>query len=148
MGFSRTGVREAKMEKKGLNPVWRGVGCITLIIMVIGSYFLAGLLVNWLNDAEWMANKIPNDPILFGEYTFPRPVTEFPLPEYGPFTLDPPLTRLEPVAFFPVQAGLSLFVAIIGYSMMVVIYSVANPLKKGKYDADPIRRKIDPGKVR
>jgi uncharacterized membrane protein len=124
-------LREAQSQKKGLNPIWRGIGFILLIVFMVGGYYAAGVL---LNHPAWpykvpanigidiSAIKVPFSPVTFGPY------------------------RITGQQF--VQVGAALVIALLVYSIMVALWGAFNPVKLGPTDSPPIRRKIDKRKVR
>jgi hypothetical protein len=53
---------EANEKKDTLHPIWRGIGCILLIVIPIISGFFSNYLVNQRNTFSWMI--IPNELII------------------------------------------------------------------------------------
>lgn len=53
---------EAKEKKDALHPIWRGIGCVLLIVIPIISGFFSNYLVNQRNTFSWMI--IPNELII------------------------------------------------------------------------------------
>ncbi len=131
MRHSSSRFREAQMEKKGLHPIWRGIGFIILISFMVGGYYAAGVL---LNHPAW-PYKVP------ANIGMDIPVINVPFSpvSFGPY-------RITGAQF--VQGGAALVIALLVYSVMVAIYGAFNPIKLGEHDAPPIRRKIDKNKVR
>ena len=106
----------AMSKKKGLDPIWRGVGCVVLVVFTVGGFFLAGYLL----DLNYRSPFIP--------FAIPHGYTVHIV---GPLYVPAQLT---------VQLGLTLVIGIVGYSLMTVIYGLANPIQSGEKDAPPQRR--------
>ena len=126
---SRSVLRESTLKRKQLNPVWRGVGCITLVALTISSYFLAGMVL----DLNQQQNFLPfalraTDGLRIRAIQVPGTPTTF-----GPYFISASLL---------VQIFVALVVAILLYAVMTVLYSAVNPVKLGETDAPPVRRKI------
>ena len=111
-------------KAQDMNPIWRGVGFIMLLLMTGGSYFVAG----WFLDANRTAKWIPQ---LVG---VTRGITKFQ-------GYDIPNAML-------IQGSVMIVVAVIVYSIAFFIWAAMNTGKKNPLDADPVRRKIDNSKVR
>lgn len=128
-------LREAQSKRKAPNPIWRGVGCLLLVVYAVGGYWLTGVLVGAYRDGAW-----PNLPQL------PIPMNDIPV---GPFKV--PVSNADiPIEFTinPAQLLLTVVVIVVGFGLMSLIWGVFNPVKLGPLDAPPIHRKIDKSKVR
>lgn len=60
-----------KPSKLPVHPIWRGIGCILLVVLPIASYFIASMLINNKDRYPWLAipedillNKYPKDPLI------------------------------------------------------------------------------------
>ena len=128
-------LREAQSKKKGTSPIWRGVGCLMMVVYMVGGYWLTGILVRAYRDGAW-----PNLPRLS------IPMNDIPV---GPFTV-PVSNAVIPIAFTinPTQLMLTVVVVIVGFGLMSLVWGIFNPVKLGPLDAPPIHRKIDKSKVR
>jgi hypothetical protein len=129
-------MREAQSKKrKGPNPVWRGIGCLLMVVFIVGGYWLTGVLVRAYRAGAW-----PNLPRL------PIPMNDIPV---GPFIV-PVSKAVIPIEFTinPAQLMLTLVVMIVGFGLMALVWGIVNPVKPGPLDAPPIHRKIDKSKVR
>ena len=143
-------LQEAPVKKKGIDPIWRGIGCFMFLILTIGSYFVTDAALNAINDANQadpflpapFQRGIPRINYNFFTYEFPRAVTEI-----GPIKLDRPL-KLVPFRLDFVALAATLLVSILAFSAMVIVWGALNPPRLGPKDAPPVRRKIDPRKVR
>jgi hypothetical protein len=143
-------IQEAKKPKKGINPIWRGIGCVTFLLLTVGVYFGVGWAIDAINEANRaepfltgpLAGGIQTLPVNLFTYEFPRAVTEF-----GPLRFDPPLRRI-PINFDLLNGFVALLVAVLAYAAMVVVWAFFKPPKLGPKDAPPVYRKIDRSKVR
>jgi hypothetical protein len=143
-------MQEAKVKKQGIDPIWRGIGCFMFLILTIGSYFVADAALNAINDANRanrflpppFAGGIPRNPITVFTYEFPRAVTEI-----GPIKFDRPI-KLVPFRFEVISLALTLVVSLVAFGILVLVWGFLNPPRLGPKDAPPVRRKIDPRKVR
>lgn len=143
-------IQEAKRSRKGINPIWRGIGCVTFVLLTLGVYFGVGWAIEAINTANRaepfltgpLAGGIRTLPIEIYTYEFPRAVTEF-----GTLRFDPPLRRI-PITFDVLNGLVALLVAVLMYALMVMIWAFINPPRLGPKDAPPVYRKIDRSKVR
>lgn len=136
---------------KGLNPIWRGVGFMLIAALTVGSYFAVSGGIKWINAANRVevflpaplgANGIPTLDLQLGTYVFPRPVTQWPVPGYGPFTLAEPLRQVGPVTVEITTLALTVVVSLIAYGTLSLVWGiVANPTRLGPQDAPPPPRK-------
>ena len=109
-----------------VHPIWRGIGCILVLIGPIMAYAAATFIVDWNVASGWYAMPV--------ELT--RPVT---LPYLG----------LTPNHFYGnlMVTGLLL---LLGFALIMVIYALVyalvGPSRFGPMDARPIRRKVRPSR--
>ena len=49
--------------KKGptINPIWRGIGCILLIVMAVGGYLAAGFLLDLNQRQHFLPFAVPSN---------------------------------------------------------------------------------------
>ena len=47
-------MREAPSKRRRLNPIWRGIGCLTLVGLVVGGYFFAQWFINTNFTTNWI----------------------------------------------------------------------------------------------
>lgn len=129
-------VREAQLKKKRINPLWRGVGCFTILAFTLGGYWVSGLLID-----AYLAGRFPNVPIL------PLPITDY---TFGPWVV--PISKMVvgplPFTLNLAQLLITVFVALLAYACVVLVWGALNPRQLGPLDAPPVRRKIDKSKVR
>jgi hypothetical protein len=118
-----------------VHPIWRGIGCIWLILSPLLAYALASLLVEYDMKSGFFA--------LPGELTSTViiPLTRFSPAAIAAYVVVKDLAAPHLFANLMV-AGLIL---IIGFGIVMVIYaiiySISGPKRLGPLDAPPIRRK-------
>lgn len=129
-------VREAQTKKKGLHPVWRGMGCLIMLVFTLGGYWVSGLLIK-----AYQAGRFPNLPAL------PLPMDDIRL---GPWTV--PISGVVigplPFTFNWTQVLVTVFVAFLVFACVTLVWGALNPRQLGPLDAPPVHRKIDKSKVR
>jgi hypothetical protein len=113
--YTRQEVKERPWE---VHPIWRGLGCILIILIPIMSYAAAVVVVH-----ENLVNKWVDLP-----------------PELAGFIVIPYLG----VRVFFAEIAATLLFMFIGYGILVLIYSVmyriVGPPRYGPLDSPPIRR--------
>jgi hypothetical protein len=121
MGRTNYTFRDTQIgDKKGLNPVWRGVGLLILVGLTVGAFWLAGELLemHWRSPFPWVPITIPRN-----------------------FTVQlHPMLPVWPGKVL-VQLGAALLIDLLGYAVMVVVYSILNPIRPGKTDAPQPRKR-------
>ena len=108
--------RESTLVKKQINPIWRGIGFIIIILLTVGAFWLAGYVL---------------DKNLLGPYL------PFAIPQNFQVTIVKWLPTLPGKLL--VQIGAALLLDVLAYGVMVVFYSILNPLRPGPTDAKPPR---------
>ena len=70
MGMYRRGEIYRPEKKKSTHPIWRGIGCIMIVLILAMSYFGAVLLVdaNQVNGWVPVAKEIQGGPSFFGAW--------------------------------------------------------------------------------
>ena len=113
--YTRQEVKERPWE---VHPIWRGLGCILIILIPIMSYAAAVVVVH-----ENLVNKWVDLP-----------------PELTGFLVTPYLG----VRVFFAEIAATLLFMFIGYGILVLIYSImyriVGPPRYGPLDSPPIRR--------
>lgn len=102
-----------RQKKKTLNPIWRGVGCILIVVLAVFGYLLA----NWFYAQNQIENWIYMPPELIW-------------PSFAPSLGDGLLFKL-------IFAGLAM---LIGYAVVSFIYALAFPIQPGELDMPPPKR--------
>jgi hypothetical protein len=141
--------REATTKKKEINPIWRGIGCLSFLLLTIGCYFAADWLITAINDANraspflpgGLRRGIPRQYVELINYKVPPSTdvggVELPRP-VGDVSFGVDITAL----------AVTLFLSLLLFSVIALVWAALNPPKLGPKDAPPVRRKIDRGKVR
>ena len=100
-------------ERRRVNPVWRGVGCLLLTVLAIGGY----LFSNWF--------VVNNE--YYGWIYLPPEVLR---PAFAPWA--------PPGALVSVVVGF-LFL-LFAYLFLSIVYSFVFPEKRGEFDVPPLKR--------
>ncbi len=108
--------RESTLKKKDINPIWRGIGFIIIILMTVGAFWLAGYVL---------------DKNLLGPYL------PFAIPQNFQVTIVKWLPNLPGKLL--VQIGAAVLLDVLAYGVMVVFYAILNPVRPGPTDAKPPR---------
>jgi hypothetical protein len=140
MGRYEYGVRRRTAEKqKEPHPIWRGIGCLMIILLPIISYALADATIQAGIDARW--SFLPYE--LLGRPQFPDIVWDY----WQISRLVYPITKIDnlyanlALAFFylVIFGGL----ASLGYA---IIYRYLGPSRYGPQDVPPPKIKTKPYK--
>jgi hypothetical protein len=108
--------RESTLKKKGMNPIWRGIGLILIVLLTIGAFWLAGYVL---------------DHNLLGPYL------PFAIPRDFTVTIAKWLPTLPGKLL--VQIGAALLIDVLAWGLLVVFYAIINPIRPGPTDAKPPR---------
>lgn len=156
--MSRIRIKQAGQQpSKEPDPIWRGVGCVFMFVLTLGSYLLSGPVITFINAQRWFPFQIPNPMVALVDTYFPRPLAKFPfndccidLPAGWAFRMDG--FEFSQVRFmlgvWPLQVVFAIFVGLLMFAVITMIWGIINPPKLGPQDAPPIHRKIDKSKVR
>jgi hypothetical protein len=104
--------RESTLQKKPMNPIWRGIGFILIILLTVGAFWLAGYVL----DKQLLAPYLP-----------------FAVPQNFTVTITTWLPKLPGKLL--VQIGAALLIDILAYAVLVVLYALLNPIRPGPTDA-------------
>jgi hypothetical protein len=107
---------QSTIKDKQVSAVWRGIGFVILVGLTIGAFWLAGYLLD-LNVT--------------------RPFLPFPVPRGFTVTIYKGLPKLPGKLL--VQIGAALLIDVVAYSVMVTVYALLFPIRKGPTDADQPR---------
>ena len=108
--------RESTLKRKPINPIWRGIGFILIILLTAGAFWLAGYVL---------------DNNLLGPYL------PFAIPRDFTVTIASWLPKLPGKLL--VQIGAAALLDVLAYGLMVIVYAILNPLRPGPTDAKPPR---------
>jgi hypothetical protein len=102
-----------------IHPIWRGIGCLMMILIPIMSYAGASLLVQANVAQRWV-----------------------PIPAELARTINVPL--LGDVRYLLAILALAVFLSLVGFGVLTavysVIYKVLGPPQYGPLDAPPLRQ--------
>ncbi len=104
--------RESTLKKKDINPIWRGIGLIIIVLLTVGAFWLAGYVL----DKQLLAPYLP-----------------FSVPSNFPVTIATWLPTLPGKLL--VQIGAALLIDVLSYAVIVVLYAIITPLRPGPTDA-------------
>jgi hypothetical protein len=106
--------RESTLKKKDINPIWRGVGFILILLLTIGAFWLAGYVL----DRQLLAPYLP-----------------FPVPQdfLIKFSQTPWLPPIP--GKLAVQIGAAVLIDILGFALLTLVWSIINPVRPGPKDA-------------
>lgn len=109
-------------ERKRLNPIWRGVGCLLLVVMAVGGYAFAGWFLAANLDNGWV-------------YIPPQAVQPAFMPAWAPYGI-------------LVQLIVAFLFLLFGFGLISVFYALLFPIKPGETDVPPLRRRKVKGTYR
>jgi hypothetical protein len=98
-------------KRKELNPIWRGVGCMLMVVLSVGGYFIA----------DWFLYQ--ND--LNNWFSLPEMLIDIPFLPWLPSGI---LLKLAVAIVF----------LIISYGLINVVYAILFPIRPGEYDSPPL----------
>lgn len=122
MGYTREYLTRPQMKKRPwkVHPIWRGIGCIMIVLVPILSYIGAVILVEMNIVESW----VPSPAVLMQTVTIP--IVNVPVPHiYANLVTTGVLVLIS-------YAGLMVLYAL--------VYSMVGPAKLGPLDAEPVRR--------
>jgi hypothetical protein len=131
------GFQRKPKERKGLNPIWRGVGCILLVVVPLITYGLTILLAPFLATTGYVPYE------LLGHVNFPAWVHRAPfLSGIASFIASINNLWLEVVVF------IVLLLLLTGFSSLiyVAIFQFIGPPRYSENDAPPPSYKAKPYK--
>lgn len=100
-------------KRKTIHPVWRGVGCLMIILLGTAGYFFSGWFLGANAENRWI-------------YLPP----EILRPEFAPFL----------PAGVLVQIVVAVLFMIFSYGLLSVFYALFFPVKPGEHDVPPLYR--------
>jgi len=133
MGRYSTTMREATTKPKGLHPVWRGIGCMTIILIPVLSYAAASVTLPMLEARGLIPYGL-------------RATSELPdwLWDINPTLAGGIQGLLRNPDFYPMAILTLLYMMIMGSLFSIVyslLYRMVSPKRYGPTDAPPIRVK-------
>jgi len=115
--------QQRSMERKPrkIHPIWRGIGCILVIIFPIIAYSMAHLLVNMNADEGWL--RVPREL---------AKAVRIPVPEMSII-----------VPYLYAKVVLTVLILVLGSGLFVILYAIVyqflGPSRYGPLDAKPVR---------
>jgi hypothetical protein len=105
-------------KERRLSPVWRGVGCLLVVLLALAGYGLSGwfLVANQQNGWIYLPYEL----------------------YYPPFL--PPFLSFLPPGFL-IRVGIGLLVMVFGYGLLSFFYAIFFPIKPKETDAPPPKRR-------
>lgn len=94
MGMQTRVRKDQDKKRKGVHPIWRGIGCILIFVVLVMSYAGASIFVDSNRDNQWV--------------TFPEVV------QVGP--------AWAPDLYMKLLVGF--FFALLGFGIFVIVYSL------------------------
>jgi hypothetical protein len=134
-----------KPKSKRIGPVWRGLGCVMIIALTFGAYWLGGEVLRLNQTMHFIPIKMPpKDAIGFTVGPLELPVgigLTDPARKGAGVTVGPVTLKPGTVEFYIswIQVAAAAVVDIVVYGLAFIIYSRANPYKLGPLDAPPVR---------
>lgn len=111
--------KKKDIDKRGIHPVWRGIGCLLMILIPLISMAAADVIINSNLDTIAIPNVLRT-------------------------TVDTGI--LGEIRFFPAKLLLALVISVGLFAFVSVVYSIlysATGLnKRGPMDAPPIRKRV------
>ncbi len=99
-------------KRKGMNPVWRAIGCVLILVFAGGGYFLADWFMYQNETHDWI-----------------------PIPEG---LINIPFAQWLPSGIV-VKLVIAIVFMVVGFGLVNLIYAILFPIKPGKYDAPPLK---------
>ena len=111
--------RTMPSRPRKIHPIWRGIGCILIIISPIIAYSMAHLLINMNADAGW--------------FYIPRELSQTEkIPAMG-----------IPVPYLYAKLMLTFVILVLGNGLLMILYAIIyqfiGPSRYGPLDAKPVR---------
>jgi len=130
MGFSSQQYKRGKQERQWkIHPVWRGIGCILLLLVPIMSWYIATIILQ-SNAKTLLPYQLTN---------------VFVIPTVNISAIDQLIIQVnhyfKNVNFVFGQLFLTIIFSVIGFGIIALIYSilyrVAGPPRYGPFDVPP-----------
>ncbi len=122
---------QARERPWKIHPIWRGLGCVMMLIIPIMSYAGASILIELNQDQGW-GFPVPRELTRTQTINIPIPIPGIP-DVY--FEVEHLLGNLV----------LGVLLMLVGFGLLMVLYAilyrVLGPPRFGPLDAEPVRRK-------
>jgi hypothetical protein len=133
MGKYRRESRDPRSKEKQLHPIWRGIGCVILVLVPIISFAAASVLMPLLLKRGWVPQQLlftPQAPVWLWYAPILAEVFQFLFGRYAIFA-----TLILTAVFIILLSGVFSLV----YAIM---YQTVAPPRYGPMDAPPPKVKI------
>ncbi len=131
--YSPSNIRTPKSRVEGPHPIWRGIGCILMIVVPIISFGLAELTI----QSNWSQQYVPYQ--LLGYPILPAVL-------WKPGLLDPVLVLIQGIPnLYGVLVFFFLYLLVLGAFVSVgnaYLYKTLGPPRYGPQDAPPPKIKV------
>ena len=121
---------QGKPKEKGPHSVWRGIGCILVVVILVMSYAAADLLVQGNYRQGWV--QIPS------YLMSPLSIPSITIPKVG-------ITPIINISNFFINLAITIVFALMLFAVFSIIYSIVYRAtgggRPGPTDVPPIRRK-------
>lgn len=104
--------REREIKKRR-NPIWRGVGCVLLVLLAMAGYFVSGWFFVANAQQQWIY--------------LPPGIMVIPFAPWLPRGM-------------LAQLFVALVVVLFGYAFLSFLYAIFFPIKPGETDVPPLKR--------
>ena len=134
-----------KPKTKRIAPVWRGIGCVLLLIFTVGAYWLGGVVLSANQKTPFIPVQLGADiGVTLGPLEVPvgiAPAGSAAPPQGRVVAVGPVNLTVGTLKFYVswIQLAITAVVDILIYGLMVILYGLANPYKPGPTDAPPVR---------
>jgi hypothetical protein len=99
-------------KKKEINPIWRGIGCVLIVVLTGGGYLFADWFLHQNEVNDWFA--------------LPQTLIDISFLPWLPSGLI--LKLAVAMVFF-----------IISFGLINLVYAILFPIQPGKYDSPPLK---------
>ena len=101
-----------RVKRKEIKPIWRGIGCILILVFSVGGYFLGA----------WILQQNDN----YGWFSLPDVLVSIPGLPWLP-------------SGFLMNILVAIVVMIVGFGILNIAYAILFPIQPGKYDHPPLK---------
>jgi hypothetical protein len=103
---------QERAKKRRMSPVWRGVGCLMMVVLGLIAYFLSGWFLEQNAIEKWL--YIP------------------------PELMKPPALDFLPAGVL-LQLVVGFFTLLFSYGLVSLVYAILFPIELGETDVAPLK---------
>ncbi len=118
-----------KSKSQRIHPIWRGIGCLSILALTVGAYFAAGFAIDVLKTVPSLPLPIPDVKSSVGPIFLPWVKLEAPYAD---------TITIAPFNVSWTQLSIAAAVDVVVYALVFIIYSLVNPNRLGPKDAPPV----------